>query len=56
MDQAKSLTLTERERRVLKLLFSVDMDALGLPRADQGAVSTMRKKLNNLISTWDGEK
>lgn len=41
----KEIRLTPNEVRVLLLILGVDMDALGLERADQGAVRAVAKKL-----------
>lgn len=37
--------LTDNEVRVLLLILSIDLDALGLERKDQGAARSVAKKL-----------
>lgn len=41
----RTLTITENESRVLKILLSVDLDALGLERRDQGPARSVLRKL-----------
>ena len=49
-----TITLTDKEIQVLKSILRVDMDALGLPRNEQGAVRSVLKKLANLSA--NGQK
>lgn len=48
MDVTKVVALTDNEVRVLLLLLSVDLDALGMERKDQGPARTVAKKLKGL--------